>query len=57
MENFCFADGHVKALKLGYTLSTSEGGSGTVDAWTRDGSSINNGVELQIIQSSLAYYH
>ena len=56
LTNYCFADGHVKSLKPAATLATSEGGSGAVDAWTRDGSALNNGNASQNIRNTISYY-
>ncbi len=56
LTNYCFADGHTKALKPSATLATSEGGSGIVDAWTRNGSALNSGSADQNIQNTVKYY-
>ncbi len=59
MTNYLFSDGHVKTLPPAATLSTTEGGTGAVDAWDRDGSNIpspQNGTAFTIINSAVTYY-
>lgn len=40
-SNFLFADGHVKALFPIQTMSTNDGGAGSVNMWSRDGQSFD----------------
>jgi prepilin-type N-terminal cleavage/methylation domain-containing protein/prepilin-type processing-associated H-X9-DG protein len=58
--NFLFSDGHVKAQKPNATLSSTEGGSNSVDEWTRDGSNLPSGGDISnainMINESMATY-
>jgi prepilin-type N-terminal cleavage/methylation domain-containing protein/prepilin-type processing-associated H-X9-DG protein len=41
-SDFLFADGHVKALDPIQTMSTNDGGAGSVNMWSRDGQSFDS---------------
>ncbi|MDR3707357.1 MAG: DUF1559 domain-containing protein [Capsulimonadaceae bacterium] len=58
LSNILYADAHVKATNLMNTLSSTEGGGGQVDAWTRDGSNLPSGLSYAqaILSGATAYY-
>jgi prepilin-type N-terminal cleavage/methylation domain-containing protein/prepilin-type processing-associated H-X9-DG protein len=64
MGNYLFADGHVKAMKALSTVSTTMGGSGGVNMWSRDNQDFTDSVPeasaltncMSILRSSANFY-
>ncbi len=44
MANFLFCDGHVKSMKPLATISTADGGSGSMNMWKLDNQPFTNAV-------------
>ncbi|RYX85503.1 DUF1559 domain-containing protein [bacterium] len=55
--NYLFVDGHVKAMKPLQTISTTMGGSGSVNMWSRDNTDFATTNARDIMTKATAYYN
>ncbi|HEX5324660.1 MAG TPA: hypothetical protein VFW40_12805, partial [Capsulimonadaceae bacterium] len=57
-SNYLFADSHVKAMKPLTTLATQDGGTASVNLWTRDGKPFSqspNAADVTNARASLTF--